>query len=229
MKTSKLKGYSILYPNEKEFKILQKEIFNQEIYDIDLKTDSPIIFDIGAYIGLSAIYFKDKYPNAQIKAFEPNPNVFHILEDNIYGNGLQNIELFNIAIDKKETTKDLYIDATGQDCFSTASFKKNAWNGEQKSLPIKIQTKPLSEYITDRIDLIKIDTEGNEIQILEEIEDKLTLVENLIIEYHPNKKTRVTDLTKILERNNFLLEFILEGKAIQEPIEELLIIKATKV
>jgi FkbM family methyltransferase len=41
---------------------------------------SPYIIDAGANIGLSIIYFKKKYPNSKIVAFEPDKLIFNILK-----------------------------------------------------------------------------------------------------------------------------------------------------
>jgi FkbM family methyltransferase len=228
MYTSKYKNYTVTYPNKKEFKLLKKEIFEQEIYSIDLKSKTPTIFDVGAYIGTSCIYFKDKYPKAKIVAFEPNPNAFPILEDNIYGNNLKDIELHNTAISKTEGSQEFYIDNTKQDWFSTAGFIKNAWNGKQPMIPIQVKTEKLSKHIENDIDLIKIDTEGNELQILEEIEAKLHFVKNLIIEYHPINENRLKKILTILDNNYFKTEIFIENKKIETPTNELLILKAKR-
>ena len=82
---SKIQGYEIRYTNKEEFNILKDEIFNKEIYNVTINpgVTSPTIFDLGAHIGLSVLYFKIKYPNSRIVAFEPNSNIFPILQENI--------------------------------------------------------------------------------------------------------------------------------------------------
>jgi FkbM family methyltransferase len=225
---TKIKDYTIYYSNKEEFKILKKEIFDQEIYNISLKNENSVIFDIGGHIGMATIYFKMKYPNSKITIFEPNPNVLHILQDNIFGNGIKNVNIKTVAIDSKKGIRDFYFDCSGNDCFSTASFLKGAWNGKQETRKIQINTEILSKYITQEIDLIKIDTEGNELKILQEIENKLNIVKNLIIEYHPIKKENLKKIIMLLKENKFEMKYILEGKEIKEPTNELMIIKASK-
>ncbi len=198
IKYSKTHRYNIGYTNKQEFDILKDEIFNQEIYKLDLKTNSPIIFDLGSHIGLSILYFKMSYPNAKIVGFEPNPNVFPLLEENIYCNNLQDTELHNIALGNTNEIRQFHIDSQ-HDAFSTASFKPNAWNGKQSTTMISVKTEKLSRYITEDIDLLKMDIEGAEKEVLTELEEenKLKYIKNIIIECH---NTNVSD---ILRRNGF--------------------------
>jgi hypothetical protein len=57
------------------------EIFVGHKYDLPLD-DPRFIIDAGAHIGLSAVFFADKYPQATVVAIEPEPSNFEILERN---------------------------------------------------------------------------------------------------------------------------------------------------
>jgi len=211
---SKIQGYEIGYTNKEEFNILKDEIFNKEIYGIDLNLNNgdgnytPVIFDLGAHIGLSILYFKIKYPNSKIVAFEPNSNIFPILEENIQCNGLTNVQLHNIALGNKDEIRTFYIDNSGNDAFSTGSFNKDAWNGEQKSTPISVRCEKLSKYISENIDILKIDIEGAETEVLKELveADKLQYIKNILIEYHPINNGNSKNIIKLLNENGFETE-----------------------
>lgn len=192
-KTTKLGKYSVTYLCKEEYKIISNEIFSKQIYKINLSPSSPHIFDIGSHIGLSILYFKKIYPNSIIQAFEPNPNVYPILQENIEQNRLKNVKIHNIALGQKNTKRTFYIDSSGTCAFSTASFKKNAWNGKQQTLPILVNTEKLSDYINHNIDLLKMDIEGAEKEVLEDlrINKKMKYVKNIIFEYHPDKKHKI--------------------------------------
>jgi len=208
---SKIQGYEIGYTNKEEFHILKDEIFNKEIYNIDLnlkngeKNDTPLIFDLGAHIGLSILYFKIKYPNSKIVAFEPNSNIFPILQENVECNGLENVELHNIALGSKDEVRTFYIDNSGADAFSTGSFNKDAWNGEQKSTPISVKCEKLSKYISEEIDILKMDIEGAETEVLKELieADKLKYIKNILIEYHPINNGNSRNIISLLNENGF--------------------------
>lgn len=207
-KLTKLHEFSITYFNKEELKILDKEIFSDEIYEIELKKNNPVIFDVGSYIGLSILYFKKKYPKSKIFAFEPNPNVYPLLEENISQNGLSGIEIHNVALGLNEERRPLYIDSSKANAFSTSSFLPNAWNGKQKTLPIKIQVKKLSTFLNIKCDLLKMDVEGAEYEILKDLVEsgKIEFIQNLVIEYHPISKNRLKKMEKLLIENNFELD-----------------------
>ena len=57
-----------------------KEIFVDEIYKFDSKDEEPVIYDCGANIGMSCLYFKILYPKARITAFEGDPIITDVLE-----------------------------------------------------------------------------------------------------------------------------------------------------
>ena len=203
-----LHKYDIVYLNKYELKILDKEIFGDEIYRIDIEKKNPLIFDVGSHIGLSILYFKKKYPTSTILGFEPNPNVFPFLEENINGNNIKNVTLYNLALSSKEGEKTLYIDSSGSGAFSTSSFMPHAWNGKQKTKGIKVQAAKLSSFINTSIDLLKIDTEGAEAEILQDLYEnrKLNLVKNIVLEYHPIKKTGLKTILKMLQNEGFAIE-----------------------
>jgi len=206
---SKIQGYEIGYTNKEEFNILKDEIFNKEIYNVNLnlnnKGDSPVIFDLGAHIGLSILYFKIKYPNSRIVAFEPNPNIFPILQENIECNSLSNVELHNIALGSKDEVRDFYIDNSGNDSFSTSSFNKNAWDGTQSTVAINVKCERLSKYIDRDIDILKMDIEGAETEVLQELIEgnKLQYIKNILIEYHPTNGGNYKNILKLLGNANF--------------------------
>ncbi|HOF79007.1 MAG TPA: FkbM family methyltransferase [Candidatus Dojkabacteria bacterium] len=207
-KVAKFEKYLLTYFNKAELNILLDEIFNKKIYDIDLETTTPIIFDVGAHIGLATIFFNQKYPLARITAFEPNPNTFPLLEENTYFNNIHNVTLHNVALGKKSSQRTLFIDSSNNGGFSTASFMKDAWNGTQESLGIEVITEPLSKYINSTIDLVKIDVEGTEQEIIEELDEsgKIGSIKNIIIEFHPTEKQDIEKIKSILQKNGFTIE-----------------------
>jgi FkbM family methyltransferase len=204
-KTLNFKKYLITYFNYEEFKILSKEIFGNEIYKIVLDTPTPLIYDLGSHIGLSIIYFKEQYPQSKIISFEPNPNVYPILRENIETNSIKDVITYNIALSGKKGTRTLFIDKSQNGCFSTSSFKKNAWNGKQDTVGIDIKTDIFSSYINKPIDFIKMDIEGAELEVLKELDEsnKLTMIKNIIIEYHQTPGNKLKTILKILRKNNF--------------------------
>jgi len=70
-----------------------REIFKKGIYDF--KCDrNPRIIDCGANIGLAIIYWKRKFPDAEIIGFEPDPEIFRVLKKNIRKQDYSGVSLY---------------------------------------------------------------------------------------------------------------------------------------
>jgi FkbM family methyltransferase len=173
-----------------------KEIFEEECYKFQTKKPSPFIIDCGSNIGLSVIYFKKLFPNSKIIGFEPDPNIYRILKENIVSNNFDEIELVNKAI--WNTDSETYFRIEG-------GFSGRIPLREDTKSRTLIETTRLSHHMKENIDLLKLDIEGAEIEVLFEIEDKLKLVERIFIEYHSplREKQKLHKLIHVLNRNNF--------------------------
>lgn len=146
------------------------EIFLDELYKIDLG-ENPYIIDCGANIGLSVIYFKRRFPNSTILAFEPDEVNFELLQ--------KNISIFNfkgVTIEKKAIWKEntnLYFSNEG------TMMSKIVDSGNYS-----VEAQKLADLMSRDIDLLKIDIEGAEYEVLKSIQHQLDQVKNLFIEYH---------------------------------------------
>jgi len=231
MNSTKIGKYTITYNNLKEFHILKSEIFGNNCYDIELDTDRPYIINVGAYIGISTIYFKNMYPNSKILAFEPNPYAREILEKNIFINDLKDITVLPFAIDSSERKRNLFIDTSENIWQSTASFFRDSWNGKyHNDTSVEVETRKLSTYLKDTtVDLLKLDIEGLETKVLKEARGELKNVKNILVEYHPIEKENLKKLLNLLTSSNFKISFYKDGKEMKNPSKNnLFIIKAHK-
>lgn len=219
IKNLKRDGSSFYYVNQKEFKILWHNIFKKEEYKVDLKTNYPFIIDVGAHIGLAIIYFKNKYPQAKIIAFEPNPQTAKILRLNIKTNHLKEITLVKAAVSHKIGKEHFYIDNTSQIPWTWGdSLIENIWASKIPPQSILVKTVTLSKFITKPVDLLKIDVEGAESKIIKEVSSKLHLIKNIIIEYHKTPKTnphnKLFSITKILKKAGFNINILKQNNEI---------------
>lgn len=77
-------GMSIFHQNKGETEFLYREIFESQMYlkhGIVLAQDA-CVFDVGANIGLFALYIGQLCPKGRIYSFEPLPPIFRTLKDN---------------------------------------------------------------------------------------------------------------------------------------------------
>lgn len=219
LKTVQKDGVKFSFINEEEFEQLYQALFINREYPFETKNKSPFILDCGSHIGLSILYFKKLYPNAKVIGFEPNPLTFEILKINISQNSLKNVEIFNAALSDKEGEIDFYI-CNHDDAWRTGnSAVLNAYI-EGRSQTIKVKSKKLSSVITNPIDLIKIDIEGMEEKVLEEIEEKMFLVKEIQMEFHGDSRIeQVNNIDRIIslfKKNNFRYDIFQDGEIVKE-------------
>jgi len=128
----------------------------------------PVVFDVGANVGKYSLLLKDIMPNATIYAFEPNHNAYETLEKladnslNCYNLGLGSMK----GSGKIYTYKDS-LDSSHASIFPevfTELYRKD----EMVFVEFEIETLDAfcSEHGVEYIDFLKIDTEGNEKDVM---------------------------------------------------------------
>jgi FkbM family methyltransferase len=217
LQTTTRDGLTISFINEEEFESLWNEIFSVNQYLFSCKTDAPFIIDCGAHIGMSVLYFKQRYPHAQIIAFEPSPQPFQILEQNIKQNHIQGVQLVNAAVTADNGEIPFYVRQDSTITWGDTSLKEAIDGSEQQWRTISAHAVRLSSYITRPVDYLKLDIEGMEETVLREIEKKLPLVTELRIEFHCKSTNEVNNLDKtlaLLSKYNFKYAFKRDRKVI---------------
>jgi len=227
----KVRNFTVFYDNSEEFHAIKNEVFTNQDYYCKLENENPTIVDGGAFIGLTTLFYKQLYPSSHIIAIEPNPENFEILKQNIEVNGLTDVEIYNYALAEGNTpSRGFFIDSSSHHFYSTGSFIKDAWNNQQLTKEIKVECKPLSFFIKNEIDLLKLDIEGAENKVLKSAGKVLIKVKNVIIEYHPVKNNKQDEIFAYLKKAGFdKFELIQDGKPVKpEKIKELTMIYASR-
>jgi len=164
--------------------ILFQEVFLSGVYFFASSSPAPKIIDGGANIGVSIAYFKAIYPQCRIVAFEANDRTFALLAKTAERNGWKDVELHHLGLHRTEGELCFYDlnDVAGS---LSSGFWQNVSADEAKRVS-RVHTVPLSRYVDGRVDLLKLDVEGSEHAILEELEEsgKLGLIDRIILEYH---------------------------------------------
>jgi len=124
-----------------------------------------VIVDIGASVGSAALFFSLVYPQAEVYCFEPHGESFDLLIENT--TGIEKIHTYNIGLYNSDRTADLHIGTT---TFTTNSIHRAVDKTERtESVSLRDASAVMQEIGLDNIDVIKVDTEGCEVQILESI------------------------------------------------------------
>ena len=179
---------------------LVKEIFVEEVYALKKKTEVSKILDLGSNIGLSVAYFKMRFPDAVIEAYEPDKNSFELLGENSRENDWKNV-LIN---EKAVSDENGFLYAEQQD--EKASVNSN-FSTKGKDESSKVAARDISEILHQNFHIIKMDIEGGEWKVLKKIiEQQLILKANdWFVEFHEIEKNKkqFEEILNCFEQNGF--------------------------
>ena len=195
----KFNDFTVYHNNEESAKQTLQEIFGNGHYQFETTKKDPLIIDAGSNIGVATLFFKMHYPAAKIICFEPDPNAFAVLKFNIAANQLKDVTVINAALSKTEGFVDFYGQIHGKNPDARGNSIIDAW-GEQRTInqKIRVRSLKLSSYIHSAIDFLKLDIEGAEEQVLQELGSKLKLIKAMSIEFHHAEKIQpINDLDRI--------------------------------
>ena len=179
--------------------------------------EKPVIIEAGAYQGRDTLKLAQKLPFAQIYAFEPLVTAFSQLSEAV--KPYSNVTLFNQALDKTSGSKKFYIchGMYGQYPvfeFHSSLLKPTITSAVYFMGPINwVSCVSLFDFCSDnqveKIDMLWLSTEGNELQVLEGAGEFLEQVSLIYIrsQFSLDRKsmTPFADLKKIMENNGFIL------------------------
>lgn len=159
--------------------VLSKPIFNGfengEIAFMKRTLNNGDIFiDIGSNIGLFALEASPIVGNqGHVIAFEPSPDTFGRLLENVELNNFKNIECRNKGVSDKKEMLEISISSSGYDAWNT--FAPGDSDKFHKTVSVEVNSldDELKDIDKKRIKLIKIDVEGWEKFVLLGAEDLL--------------------------------------------------------
>ncbi len=120
------------------------------------------IFDIGANVGQTAIYFQKRFPGANVFSFEPISSSFKTLINNT--NKFNNVSCFQYALGARNEEKEISLNPNSQQNSLVEELQVN--NVQKEIIQIKTLDDFCNEKNIDSIDILKIDTEGYEFEVL---------------------------------------------------------------
>jgi len=180
-RSANIVGFEVRFLDYEILSYLFKEIFVGNEYYFVAGNDSPYIIDCGSNIGVSLLYFKMLYPNSRIVAFEPGDDTYCCLEENVNNNRLKSVATHKAALSSKDGTIDLFYDEEKSGSLFMSVIQKRMPKQRRS-----VEATRLSKYIDEEVDFLKIDIEGSELEVIEELSkaDKLSYVKQMVIEYH---------------------------------------------
>jgi len=176
------------------------------------KEKPKICLDIGANVGKYSSYLLEN-SSAKVIAFEPIPKTFKKLIK-IKKNYSNRFFIFNIGLGEKKTKKNIYYDKSNLQWanfnpeVNKIDYLKNNKNQIKCSLDtLDNFTKKNKKIINSRIDLVKIDTEGFELEVLKGAEKTIKKFKPKYIQieynwHHLFKNTNLYYFSRYLKNYN---------------------------
>jgi FkbM family methyltransferase len=118
------------------------------------------IFDVGANIGQSATKFRKAFPDSTIYCFEPVKYIFEKLERNLSKD--INTKLYPVAMGKNQGVAQIFI----TEHETTCSIVEPEHHIRTETVTVDTVDNFNHEFDIQRIDLLKIDAEGFDIDVL---------------------------------------------------------------
>ena len=119
-----------------------------------------MIVDVGANIGYYTLLFsKLTGESGRVYAFEPEPENFELLQQNLARNDRKNVEVFNLAASDQAGESFLYLSPENRG-------DHQLYLSDPDRQKVRITMTPLDDCVSGPIDLIKMDVQGFEGHVL---------------------------------------------------------------
>jgi FkbM family methyltransferase len=195
-------GYQISFFSYPVLINLFEEIFIYRSYRFKSSGNSPLIFDCGSNIGISILYFKIFHPACRIMAFEPDLQNFRLLKRNVEVNKMNKVTLHNYALGERDGTCKLFNGRAGQ-----GGLNSSIYSDESNANFSEVAMKKISGFIHEEIDFMKMDVEGAEGEIIQELSEsgKLNSIKEMVLEFHSGETLSEMPLILALDKSGLKL------------------------
>ncbi len=162
-----------------------KQIFvNQEYESPNLPKTCRTIVDLGANIGLAAVLFGQKYPDARILSVEPEPGNYGLLVRNTAALG-DRIGTRHAAVWTRNGSINLHTEDRQGASLDAWGVQVSETRQSEKVTECATLGAFLDQAGMDRVDILKVDIEGAELEVFSHgVDDWLPRVDLIIIETH---------------------------------------------
>jgi FkbM family methyltransferase len=139
----------------------------QACYNVVKHINDAVIVDVGSNIGTFTTWMARAFPMGKIYAFEPQREIFQMLCGNVAINNFYNVYAYNMALgsmsSKVEYREPDYFEPTD---FGTFSLLKQQETGNTTVIDLTTLDSFVEDYKISKIDLLKIDVEGMDLDVL---------------------------------------------------------------
>jgi len=138
-----------------------------------VQVDAPVVFDVGANVGATALRYRGLYPRAAIHCFEPYPPSFERLAAALAADGLASVHRTALSSTAGRAVLNVNRNAETNSLLPSDGRAAQYW-GEglletDGGVEVEVQTVDgfCAERSIARIDVLKLDVQGAEYSVLE--------------------------------------------------------------
>ena len=176
-----------------------------------------IVIDAGAYLGFYSLDAARLVgPSGLVLAIEPTRKSFRLLVSSIELNHLNNVKPVRACLSSSRGEKTLYIPGSYVNASILESYAESFGEIERVEKVKGVRLSDVVQFL-GRVDLLKLDVEGVELEILESSKDVLKpdKIERLVVEVHTDV-VKSSEIAEILEERGYeIVEYVPENAPFQ--------------
>jgi FkbM family methyltransferase len=148
------------------------------------------IVDIGANVGAAALWFLGAAPDARIVCFEPSRENHDCLRHNLAS--FPRAEAHHCGLYSRAREASLHLGAS--QCMQHSIVASGETGGASETITLKRASTEFDRLGLERISILKIDTEGCELAILQDLgAARLAKIDMIYLEWHSDEDRRAID------------------------------------
>jgi FkbM family methyltransferase len=146
--------------------------YHDPVFDVFYRfvKDDSVCIDVGANIGVTSIALALLARRGSVLAIEPDARNLEFLKHNVSANKLKNVTIVNCLVGALGTKKVYLFNAIEPGCSTSISVERadtHYKHGlEEKHMPCVSLDTIIADHHLDRLDFIKLDIEGGELDAL---------------------------------------------------------------
>jgi FkbM family methyltransferase len=198
-----------------------------------LSSNYPLFMVIGANFGVWVTALAAAHPTAHVYCFEPTPNTFSGLSDNIALNGLRNVTALQLAVSDSAGIFPFQITENASNLNRLAPIKSSSADLRRARFiggrTTEARSVVLDDFCRDqgidRIGFLKIDVEGADVCVLRGARDLLRrrAIELMLIEVDPDNLQGLGDsleeLASRITEHGYAFHFLQTDGSLGPPVD----------
>lgn len=166
------------------------------------------LFDVGANRGQTAKYMRKKFPEAKIYCFEPIKDTYELLREKTTRLGLS---YYNLALGAESGEVEVKVDVQNRNSTRNTLIEENTVHDPSAVKIEKVQVVRLTDFCKtnniEKIDYLKIDTEGYDLEVLKGATEMLENASIAFIQAEVSMNPKNTFHVDFVEVKNFLEKY----------------------